>query len=89
MWFAPIRIMRETLRVEASNLHWLEKVGYKIIFAAQDCENDVVDDVTQYLDRMLKQYEKETYKIRLKAYEERTKGLGYSFGNNLVTNDRY
>ena len=74
MWFAPVRIMRETLRVEASDLHWLEKVGYKIIFAAQECENDVVDDIAQYLDRMTKQYEKETYGIRLKAYEEGSKG---------------
>lgn len=74
MWFAPIRIMRETLRVEASNLHWLEKIGYKIIFVAQECENEVHDDIAQYLDRMIKLYEKETYGIRLKAYEESSEG---------------
>ena len=85
MWFAPIRIMRETLRVEASNLHWSEKVGYKIIFAAQECENDVIDDIMQYLDRMLKQYEKETYKIRLKAYEEGAKGLTKAHDSQYIT----
>ena len=66
--------MRETLRVEASDLHWMEKVGYKIIFAAQDCDNGVIDDIAQYLDRMTKQYENETYGIRMKAYEEGSKG---------------
>ena len=74
MWYAPVRIMRETLRVEASTIHWMEKIGYRIVFAAEDVENEVIDDVSQYLDRMVKSYEKETYKIRMKAHEEETKG---------------
>ena len=63
------------MRAEASSIHWMEKVGYKIVFAAEDCENDVMDDIAQFIDKMIKQYEKETYGIRLKAYEDGGKGM--------------
>ena len=76
--------MRETLRAEASGIHWMEKVGYRIVFAAEDCENDVVEDIAQFIDRMIKQYEKETYRIRLKAYEEGEKGISILY--NLILN---
>ena len=66
--------MRETLRVEASTIHWMEKIGYRIIFAAEGIENEVIEDVSQYLDRMVKSYERETYKIRLRAHEIEAKG---------------
>lgn len=74
MLFAPVRIMRETIRVEASSLHWVEKVGYKVIFSLEKGEDGVVEDMLQYIESSIKVYEKETYKLRMKAYEEVTKG---------------
>ena len=74
MWYSPVRIMRETLRAEASSLHWVEKVGYKIIFGLEGGDTNVIDDVKHYVDGMIKKYESETFKIRMKAYDVEEKG---------------
>ena len=75
MWLAPVRVMRETLRVEASALHWMEKVGYKMIFAFETEGNEVLEDMIQYMAEKTKKYEAETYRLRLKAYEKIYEGM--------------
>ena len=75
MWVAPVRIARETLRVEASNLHSMERLGYKMAFAYEGEDERVLEDIQQYLEDKTKKYEGETYKLRLKAYEKGAKGI--------------
>ena len=75
MWLAPVRILRETTRVEASSLHWMERVNYKMIFAFEAGENEVMEDMIQYMAEKTKKYEAETYKLRLKAYDKNSEGI--------------
>ena len=74
MWFAPVRVMRETTRVEASSLHWMERVSYRMLFAFESEGNAVLDDMIQYLGEKTKKYEAETYRLRSKAYDKNPEG---------------
>ena len=62
------------MRVEASALHWMEKVNYRMIFAFESGRNEVLEDLIQYLDEKTKKYEAETYRLRLKGYDKNLDG---------------
>ena len=76
MWFSPIRIRRETLKVEMSKLHWAELVQYSFLFAA---EKDFLtvnnrNDIRNFLEKAIDKYELETFKLRKKAFEKESEG---------------
>ena len=76
MWFAPIRIRKETLKIEMSKLHWAELVQYSFLFAA---EKDFLsvnnrNDIRGFLEKAIKKYELETFKLRKKAFEKESEG---------------
>ena len=76
MLFSPIRIRRETLKVEMSKLHWTELVQYSFLFAA---EKDFLsvnnrNDIRNFLEKAIDNYELETFKLRKKAFEKECEG---------------
>ena len=77
MWFSPVRIRRETLKVEMSKLHWSEIAQYSFLFAA---EKDFLsvnnrNDIRAFLDRAIHKYEFDTFKLRKKAFEKESEGM--------------
>ena len=83
MWFSPVRIRRETLKVEMSKLHWTELVQYSFLFAA---EKDFLtvnnrNDIRNFLERAIDKYELETFKLRKKAFEKEREGMS----NKILT----
>ena len=77
MWYAPIRIKRESSKVELSKLHWVETLQYHIIYAA---EKDFLtaqnkNDIKNFMESNIKRYEQETCGLRRKAFDEEPKGI--------------
>ena len=76
MWYSPVRIRRETLKVEMSKLHWVELAQYNFLFAA---EKEFIsinnrNDIRGFLERAIDRYELATFKIRKKAFEIEKEG---------------
>ena len=76
MWYAPIRIRRETLKVEMSKLHWAELAQYNFLFAAEKefISINNKNDIRGFLERAIDKYEMDTFKIRKKAFEIEKEG---------------
>ena len=75
MYHAPVRIKRETVRIDHSKMHWVEKVNYNILFATESQNGQVRDDIQNFIKNNLKRYEEITYKMRNKAFEIEEKGF--------------
>ena len=76
MWFSPVRICRDTTKIEMSKLHWSEMAQYSYLFAA---EKDFLtannkNDIRSFLDRAICKYELDTFKLRKKAFEKESEG---------------
>ena len=74
MVYSPIRIKRETVRVENSNIHWLEKVEHHVLLACDVGKLNELEGVAGTLGETIKRYEKMTYRLRNKAFEKQIKG---------------
>ena len=74
MSHSPVRIKRETLKVESSKIHWLEKVKYQILFAFDSERINIRDDIKSYIDMTVRKYEIETFRLRNKAFEKNEEG---------------
>ena len=86
MWFAPVRIRKETLKVEMSKLHWAELAKYSFLFAA---EKDFLsinnrNDIRGFLERAIDKYEFDIFKIRKKAFDKENEGKDKASHNQLV-----
>ena len=76
MWYAPVRIRKETLKIEMSKLHWAETAKYSFLFAA---EKDFLStsnrsDIRSFLEKAVNTYEFDTFKLRRKAFEKEAVG---------------
>ena len=75
MSHVPVRIKRETIKIESSKIHWVEKVKYQMIFACDGEREMVKDGIKEFIDAAIRRYEIETFRIRNRAFEKNEKGM--------------
>ena len=76
MWYAPVRIRRETMKVDISKIHWVETVQYSFLFGAEKdfLSTNNKNDIRNFLENAIKKYEMETCQLRKKAFEVEPEG---------------
>ena len=70
MTFTPVRIKRDTKQVGKSKIHWLEKLEYKILFAFEGNEDGVKNEIKNYVENKISEYEELTFEIRNRYFEK-------------------